>query len=96
MSPSQDTSSNDSTNINPVAPGASKYPSDKQQFSTEEAADYIGRSISSMRNHVYKGNIKPSGTYGGMLNNRYWLFDRKDLDDLYYYHCYKGLDQSSK
>jgi hypothetical protein len=74
-------------------PGADEFPKDKAEFTTEEAAKYIGRSVATIRNHIKAGNIRPSGTYGGLLNNRYFLFDRESLDELYIKHCYHGKDE---
>lgn len=77
---------------NPTPPGAHLFSPEKQSFTTAEAAQYIGRHVNTIRTHVYNGNIKPK-SYGGVLDNRYWYFDRDDLDHLYAYHCYQDMDK---
>jgi hypothetical protein len=73
----------------PTPPGAHKFPADKQEFNTKDAAEYIGRKPETIRYHHHEGNLKPCGSYGGALNNLYYLYCRDDLDDLYYRHCYE-------
>lgn len=76
----------------PTPPGRHLFSADKDEFTTEEAALYIGRSKSTVRGHVRAGNIKAHAR-GGLLDNRYWYFLREDLDRLYEFHSYRGAER---
>lgn len=76
----------------PTPPGRHLFSAEKNEFTTEEAALYIGRSVSTVRGHVRKGNLKAHAR-GGVLDNRYWYFLREDLDYLFEFHTYRGPDK---